>query len=102
MDMEKCVDEVRRGIRTYREYEYSDRFLDAMTENAEGIVAGLAPSIKNYEKVKEIILEYVYCACTGLENAEGCPQFILYPTIAYTVDGVLSALGVNREREGSR
>ena len=34
MDMEKCVDEVRRGIRTYREYEYSDRFLDAMTECA--------------------------------------------------------------------
>lgn len=31
MTVEKCIDEVCREIQAYREYAYSDKFLDAMT-----------------------------------------------------------------------
>jgi hypothetical protein len=92
MNIEKCVDEVRRGIEGYREYKYCDKFLDAMTKNAKAIVAGLGQRVKDLEEVKKVILDYVYCACTGLENAEGHPETIIYPRIAYTVEGVLAAL----------
>lgn len=94
MNREGCVDEVRCGIRDYRDYKYCDKFLDAMTQNAEEIVAGLEPCVKTFEEIKEAVLHYVYCACTGLENAEGHPETITYPSIAFTTEGVLAALGI--------
>ena len=96
MNREKCVDEVLRGIRDYRDYKYCDKFLDAMSQNAEEIVSGLEPYIKTFDEIRETILHYVYCACTGLENAEGYPETIISPSIAFTTEGVLAALGIKK------
>jgi len=92
IDIEACVKALKEGFGRYRDYDHCEKFIDAMTRHADAYVPAIAPGFGSVQALKDRVLEYVLCVCTGLEEAEGETWRILGPQPAYTAEEIAKKL----------
>jgi len=67
------------GITLSDYYDYCEEFLDRLSDQTEELVRLLAPACEDLERLKALVLAYVYSVCTGLECSDGHRECILGP-----------------------